>query len=299
MTHKQRDAISAYLFMAPFLIVFMIFLTFPVFYSLYLSVTERAGGYALTSLHFVGFKHYFALMKDAHFGWSLLLTLAYGAITIPLGIGASLSLALLLNNRLPFKNIFRGAFFLPNVLDMFVVGMIWKLLYTGGGVLAKVVSTAGIDAGSGFLGNPWLALPAIGLAMVLKGAGFGMILFLAALQNIPESLFEAASIDGASAWQRFRHITAPMLKPIFLFLIITGTIASLNAFTEIYSMTDDGGPFITMGTKVLGATRLTGYYLFQKWQQREYGYAAAMSFILLLLTLTISLVNKKLMEMED
>lgn len=299
MTQKQRDALSAYMFMAPFMVVFFVFLTFPIFYSLYLSMTDRAGGYALTSVQFVGLKHYINLLQDPHFGWSLLLTLIYAAFTIPMGIATSLSLALLLNNRLPFRNAFRGAFFLPNVLDMFVVGMIWKLLYTGGGVLARAVATVGIDAGPGFLGNPWTALPAIALAMVLKGAGFGMILFLATLQNIPESLYEAASIDGASTWQRFRHVTVPMLKPIFLFLIITGTIASLNAFTEIYSMTDDGGPFVTVGERVLGATRLTGYYLFQKWQQREYGYAAAMSFILLALTLAISFVNKKAMNLED
>lgn len=299
MTQDQREAYSAYLFMAPFLIIFLIFLTFPIFYSFYLSFSEKASGYAITNLKFVGLKNYFRLFSDPQFGWSLLLTACYAAISIPLGIAASLSLALLLHNKLAFKNIFRSAFFLPNVLDMFVVGMIWKLLYTGGGVLAKAIGTLGINASTGFLGNPWIALPAIAFAMVLKGAGFGMVLFLAALQNIPESLYEAASIDGASAWHRFKHITVPMLKPIFFFMIITGTIGSLNAFTEIYAMTDDAGPYVTIGENVLGATKLTGYYLFQKWQHREYGYAAAMSFILLIITLAVSFANKKLLETED
>lgn len=295
---KKQENLISFLFLLPFLIIFFIFLAFPIIYSFYLSLSEKVG-YSITNLHFVGFKNYIRLFQDMEFWWSLLLTFYYAILTIPTGIILSLILALILNNKLPGKVFFRGAFFLPNVLDLLVVGIIWKLLYTAGGYIPTFLSYIGINMDTGILGNPWTALPGIALAMVLKGAGFGMILFLAALQNIDKSLYEAASIDGANGWQKFLNITLPMLKPIILFMVITGTMASLNAFTEIYAMTDNGGPVIVLKNQTLGATKLTGYYLFTKWQQQEYGYAAAISYILLIITIVISVFNSWLLRRGD
>ncbi|MDD2717462.1 MAG: sugar ABC transporter permease [Candidatus Wallbacteria bacterium] len=295
---ETRESIVSYTFLSPFIVIFMVFLAFPIFYSLYLSLCQKTG-YSITGLRFVGLKNYQELFADAEFWWSLLMTFYYAALTIPTGIGFSLLLALLLNNRLPGKMIFRSVYFLPNVLDLLVVGIIWKLLYTSGGMVTNLLEHFGITLQGGILGNPWTALPGIAVAMVLKGAGFGMILFLAALQNIPESIFEAAEIDGASNWQKFTKITIPLLSPVILFMIITGTMAALNAFTEIYAMTDSGGPVVLLGKNTLGATKLTGYYLFQKWENHQYGYAAAMSYVLLVITVTISLFNNWLFRRKD
>jgi len=256
-------------------------------------------GYSISNLTFVGIKNYSILIHDIEFWWSLLLTFCYAAMTIPGGIALSLLLAMLLNNKLPGKTIFRSAFFLPNVLDLLVVGIIWKLLYSGGGYITTFLSFFGISMKSGILGNPWTALLGIAIAMILKGAGFGMILFLAALQNIPQAIYEAADIDGATKTQQFFKITLPLLKPIILFMVIMGTMASLNAFTEIYAMTDNGGPVVLLGNHTLGATKLTGYYLFSKWQNHEYGYAAAMSYVLLIIAVLISLINSYILRRED
>lgn len=298
MTKKMRDNLVSYSFLSPFLLTFLVFLAFPILYSLYLSLCQKTG-YSITGLKFVGLKNYSKLFQDAEFWWSLLMTFYYAVLTIPTGIGFSLLLALLLNNRLPGKLIFRSVYFLPNVLDLLVVGIIWKLLYTGGGVVTTILQSVGISLKAGILGNPWTALPGIALAMVLKGAGFGMILFLAALQNIPTSVFEAAEIDGATRWHKFRHITVPLLKPIILFMMIMGTMAALNAFTEIYAMTDNGGPVVLLGKNTLGATKLTGYYLFTKWENHQYGYAAAMSYVMLVITVVISLFNNWIMGRKD
>jgi len=298
LSKKTRDNLVSYALLSPFLIIFIIFLAFPIFYSLYLSLCEKTG-YSISNLTFVGIKNYSILMTDTEFWWSLLLTFCYAALTIPSGIALSLFLAILLNNKLPGKTIFRSAFFLPNVLDLLVVGIIWKLLYSGGGFITTIISHFGIPLDSGILGNQWTALPGIALAMVLKGAGFGMILFLAALQNIPSAIYEAAEIDGATKRQQFFYMTLPLLKPIILFMVIMGTMSSLNAFTEIYAMTDNGGPVVLLGNHTLGATKLTGYYLFSKWQNHEYGYAAAMSYILLIIAVVISLINSYILRRDD
>ena len=214
-------------------------------------------------------------------------------------------LALILNNKFRGKAFFRSAFFLPNVLDLLVIGIIWVLIYSPTyGLLDVVLSKFGITyfSQSGFLGNGRTALPSIALAIVLKGAGFGMILFLTTLQNIPASVFEAADIDGASPFQKLTRITIPLLKPIILFMIITGTMGALNAFTEIYAMTGSsgtpGGPAIQVMGNAVGATKLSGYYLFQNFERGRYGYAATISYMLLVIALIISLLSKKILYNE-
>jgi len=302
MTKKLRDNLTAYAFLAPFLVIFLTFLFYPIFYSLYLSFHRVTDLYdVFGQMKFVGLDNFVRLMHDGQFWWSLLMTLYYGALVIPLGIIVSLILALLLNNRLPFRSLFRSAYFMPYVLDMFVVGLVWVLIYSPHfGVLNRLFMLFGIDAflEKGFLGNPLTAMPAVALANVLKGSGFGMVLYLAAMGSISPALYEAASIDGAGGWQRFRAITFPLLKPVTLFMIIIGVIAALNAFAEIYAMTE-GGPNVEGGGRALGATWVTGYYLFRTFYvSLKLGYAAAISYVLLILTLIISLVNMRLFRTE-
>jgi multiple sugar transport system permease protein len=184
---------------------------------------------------------------------------------------------------------------------MLVVGIVWTLIYSPHhGVLVRILESVGITAFSekGFLGMPGAAMPSVVLANVLKGAGFGMVLYLSAIQNIPESLYEAAELDGASAWQRFRRITLPLLKPITLFMVIVGTIGALNAFVDVYAMTS-GGPNVDVGGRALGVTWVTGYYVFDTfYNQWRLGYAAAMSYVLLGLTVIISLANRRFLRAE-
>lgn len=320
---KYQETVESLIFLSPFLVVFAMFLLYPIIYSLYLSFHEVVDlSEVFASLKFVGLKHYSVLMGDKEFWWSLVVTFGYSLVSIPFGITFALILALLLNNKLPGKTFFRSAYFLPNVLDVLVVSIIWTLIYSApyGYLLQLMSRIAQMDiifisslfenlysyfAKTGFLGNPLMALPAIILALTLKGAGFGMVLFLAAIQNIPGDIYEAADIDGASKVRTFFAITLPMLKPILFFMVITGIIGSLNAFTEIYVMTS-GGPNVTISESVpffggttQGATKVTGYYLFRKFRDLKLGYAAAISYVLLFITIFITFLNMKFFKNDD
>lgn len=309
----RKDNFTAYLILAPFLIVFIVFLLLPVFYSLYLSFF-KVGPYTdltsvFASMEFAGFSNYVTLINDREFLWSLLVTFLYGLMTVPGTILLSLVLALILNREMKGRAFFRSAFFLPNVLDMLVIGFAWQLIYAPKyGILTRVLEYFfNIYAfhDTGFLGNEYYALPAIAFAMILKGSGFGLILFLASLGNIPKSLYEAAEIDGANRWEILVNITLPLLKPTILFLVVTGTMAALNGFTEIYAMTDaKGGPSFVdptglFGHETLGATKISGFYLWKVFSFGRYGYAAAMSYILLMVALCISYLNARWLKSRD
>lgn len=385
MNSKGRDALTAYLLLSPFLLLFVVFLGYPVIYSGYMSmgkVTLTTDWYRVfQDMSWCGLDNYRRLFTaDPEFWWSLVLTLIYAALTIPLGIALSLGLALLLSNRIKAVGFFRSAFFLPNVLDPLVVGVLWVFICAPQYGLLDVMLRAAANAmhvsapqtgpmiQGGLLGNPWTVLPVIALAMVLKGAGFGMILFLTAIQNIPGDLYEAADLDGASAWDKLVHITLPFVKPIILFMLITGVTGSLNAFTEIYAMTGgEGGPatevslptaegflhvaawialwvtaggivgmFIRWAKELAGmkadfdrwiprgimflclvvaalrapavgtpvrftgrAASVSGFYLFKTFERGDYGYAAAIAFVLMGVALLISALNMRLMGSDD
>lgn len=302
---NRKENLVSYIFLAPFLLVYLVFLAYPVIYSFYLSF-HKVSIYTdmfdvFSELKFVGFSNYIQIItQDFNFWWSLVLTFFYAIVTIPTGIFLSLFLAIMLNNKLKGKTLFRAAYFLPNVLDMFVIGTIWVFIYAPTfGIVVKVLNFFGITYfnSSGLLGNPYTALGSIGFAMVLKGCGFGMILFLVALQNIPESVYEAAKIDGASWWQELKHITIPLLKPVFLFLIVTGIMGGLNAFTEIYAMTNSsGGPNIVVAGKTMGATSISGFYLWKQFDFGRYGYAASISYVMLAIALTLTYINFKIIK---
>lgn len=303
MERKMRDNVVAYVFLSPFLAVFFVFLFYPIFYSLLLSF-QRNTIYSdfynvFADMQWVGFDNYAELVQDPEFWWSILMTFYYACLTIPSGIAVALVLALVLSNRLPGRSYFRSAFFLPNVLDMLVIGIIWTLIYAPKyGVLSIAFKKIGLDAvaDTGIMSNPWSTLPAIAFAMVLKGSGFGMVLYLTAIQNIPGSIYEAADLDGAGWWSKLRHITWPMVKPITLFLIVTGVLGSLNAFTEIYAMTGTGGPNVSVLGNTVGATRISGFYLYRVFDDGRYGYAAAVSYFLLIVAISLSFLNLKFFQ---
>ena len=307
---NRNETLIAYLFLAPFLIAFVVFLGYPIVYSLYLSFHETTvftdWFNIFGDMRWAGFGNYSDLLfNDFEFWWSLYRTLIYALLMIPAQIVIGFFLAVLLREKLPGRDFFRGAYFMPHVLDVFVIGTIWVLIYSPNyGLLDVLLTRIGVDyfSSTGVLGNPWTALPAIAFALVLKSAGFGMILFLAAMSNIPESVYEAADIDGANFWQKHRHVTFPLVKPIILFLIITGLMGALNAFTEIYAMAAtkyaQGGPFIDAFGHTVGVTKVSGFYLYKTFEQGDYGRAAAMSFLLLIVAFTISVFNARLLRSE-
>jgi len=292
----MKRHLGDYAFIVPFLSIFLIFLAFPVFYAVYLSLHRVEDLYnVFGGLRFVGFGNYIMLFKDIRFWWSLLITFYYAVLSIPAGIFFSLILASLLNNRLKGVTIYRSAFFLPYILDVFVVGIVWTFLYSSPyGIVTRLLARIGLHT-PGLLSNPKTALPAVVLAMTLKNSGFGMILFLSTMQNISPSLYEAAMIDGASSYTRFRHITIPMLKPVILFMVIIGFIGALSAFAEFYATTG-GGPSVVVAGRSLGATEVSGLYLYRNFEALKLGYAASISFILLLITLVFSYISSGIMR---
>lgn len=301
----RSDQFWGWFFVLPFLFLATVFLIIPIGYSLVISFFETT---VLTSwanpfgtMEFVGLNNYSFLLTDIRFWWSVIALLIYASILIPTSIAASLFLALALHPRLSGYRALRSAFFLPHVFDMFIVGVIWLLIYNPTGILTRLISTIltpfswlgmGTLQSFSWLDNPLTVLPSIAFAMLLKGMGFGMILFVTALNNIPDSVFEAADIDGANERQKLWHVTIPLLKPMILFQVITGLMGSLNAFAEFYALTNaTGGTAIQVMGETVQVARVAGFHLFRFFNEQQYGHAAAMSFLLLGLALVITYMN--------
>jgi len=287
---------APYLWLTPFLAVFAVFLAYPMAYSFIISlkkVTWQTNLYEVFSdMRWVGLQNYRELLTRADFWWSLVATFLYMLLTIPLGIFLSLLLATLLSENLPGSRFFRSALFLPNILDMLVIGLVWKLIYSPDGLLDTAFMKMGVEYfhAKGFLGDAHTALAAVAIAMVFKGCGFGMVLFMTALKNISPNIFEAADLDGLTWWQKFIYIRVPLVKPVILFLTVTGILGCLNAFTEFYIMTE-GNPVTLFANETVGATRVSGYLLYTRFTEMNYGSAAAMSYFLLIFALLVSYLN--------
>ena len=303
----MRQNLAAAPFVLPFLLVFIVFIGYPLFYSLWISlhrVTLFSDFYNIFgTMEFVGLDNYIRIFQDPVLIWSIILMFYYGILMIAPGIALSLALALMLNKQMRGFGLMRSGFFLPNVFDIYVVGVIWLLIYNPkGGLFSWFLGAVGFDtlAQQGVLNNPALTLPAIALVMVLKNAGFGMILFLTSLNNISESIFEAADIDGANYWQKLCFVTIPMLRPTILFLSITGMVGALNAFAEIYALTDDtGGTSLQVAGETLQSARISGYHLYKVFNESMYGEAAAISFVLLGIAVVIAFINFKVLQPKD
>lgn len=305
---RSTDTLEAYALLSPFLVVFALFLFYPLLYSLQLSlyqVSLHTDWFdAFGAMKWAGLDNYVHLItRDHRFLWSLVFTFAYGLLTVPAGIAVGLGLALLIQ-RVKGAGLYRSLLFLPNVLDVFVVGTVWSaILAPRSGMVDRALAGLGASVplmDGGFLGNPYFVLPTIALAMVLKGAGFGMVLMTTSLNQISESLYEAAALDGADAWQRFWNVTYPSIRGMVVFMAITGTMACLNAFAEIYALTGGtGGPRVLIGETPIRPGDLSGFYLFRVFQEGRYGYAAAMSFLLMFLAILISVATRTLVGDDE
>jgi multiple sugar transport system permease protein len=291
---ERHAAFSAWVFLAPALLLIAVFFFLPVLAALLLSFTDF-DIYALGDLdrlRFIGFNNYLQLLQSSLFWTALGNTFYFVAVGGPLSVAVSLGAALLVNShRVRFPSLFRTAFFLPVVTTLVAVAVVWRYLYHPRyGMLNYGLSLLGVEP-IDWLGDPDWAMPAIILMAVWKNFGFNMIIFIAGLQNIPMQLYEAARIDGASAWAQFRHITLPLLGPTFLFVALMTMIGYFQVFAEPYVMTQ-GGP----ANRTLSIVLLMYEEGFRWW---NIGYASAAAFVLFVLILAGTMLQLKLRRRES
>jgi multiple sugar transport system permease protein len=285
---------AAYLFLTPALSAIFVFFFIPVIAAFVISFTDF-DIYAINSYgtaRFIGFSNYIALFNDDLF-WTALKNTFYFVIAAgPLSIAVSLSAAILLTSKLVrFKSLFRLTYFIPVVTTLVAVAIVWRFIYHPRfGLLNYFLSFLGVSE-IDWLGDPNWAMPAIILMSVWKNFGYNMIIFIAGLQNIPEELYEAATIDGASGWQKFKKITLPMLAPTTLFISIITMIGFFQLFAEPYIMTQ-GGP--------LNSTLSIVQYMYQEgFRWWNMGYSAAIAFVLFLIIFIGTLVQFKLQKTSE
>ncbi len=275
-----------FLFLAPALSAILFFFIIPVIAALIISFTDfdiyTLGD--LRRLRFVGLSNYFKLFNDELFFKALFNTFYFVLIGGPLSIIVSLSTALLLNSQLVrFKKFFRTIYFLPVVTTIVAVAIVWRYLYHPRfGIINYLLSFLGINP-IDWLGDPVFAMPAIIILAVWKNFGYNMILFVAGLQNIPSELYEAAELDGASSWFKFKTITFPLLAPTTFFISIITMIGYFQLFAEPYVMTQ-GGP--------LNSTLSIVLYMYQEgFRWWNIGYSVSIAFVLFLIILIVTILQ--------
>ena len=259
------------------------FLYIPMVFSGYWSFTEFNG---IVAPKWVGLENYAALFSDPLFLKSLWNTVLFVLIGMSIGPALGLASALLLNRSLRFRSFFRTAYFLPVMTSLVVVATIWKILLNDQGIINEFLGLFGIP-GRAWLSDTTTALPAVTITSIWQGFGFETVVFLAALQSIPRDYYDAAAVDGASAWQRLRNVTLPALRPTIMFVYIIGIIGSFQVFDQVYVMTQ-GEP--------VNSTRTVVFDLFDRFQSLQLGEASAVAYVLLLILATLSFIQIRIFE---
>jgi multiple sugar transport system permease protein len=290
---SAEQGTAAWLFLAPALILIGGFFFLPVAASLLLSFTDF-DIYAIAdpaNVRLVGLRNYSELVASPMFWTALKNTLYFVVVGGPLTVAVSLGAALLVNARLVrFKSFFRTLYFAPFVTTLVAVAIVWRYLYHPEyGLFNYALGVLGIGPVD-WLGDPRWAMPAIILLAVWKNFGYHMLIFIAGLQAIPEELYEAAYLDGAGPWRRFRHVTLPMLGPTLAFVGLITMIGFFQLFAEPYVMTQ-GGPLRSTTSLVL----LMYEEGFRWWRM---GYAAAVAFVLFLVILAVMLIQRRVRREE-
>ncbi len=297
---RKKIKLTPYLFILPHLIFFIIFVGYPFFNGLYISFLNY-DYLRPEKTEFVGLQNYIDLFKAGsvkfnEFWNSLSNTVEFVIYSVPFLVTIPLGLAVLLNTKIRGRNFFRAIYFAPWVLSVAVISLIWWWIFQSqGGLLNYYLNEIGIKGPQWLSTVPW-AWVAIVVATVWWTMGFNMVILLAALQDIPDQLYEAASIDGANNWQQFRYITLPMLQPVLLFIITTTIIASFNLFGQPLMMTR-GAPAQPTGG---GATEPVMMRIFTEGFVRPFqGSAAAMSFLVASMMIGISYFNFKIFRRKE
>jgi multiple sugar transport system permease protein len=289
---RRQQAVAAWVLAVPFMALFLVFTAGPVLASLGMSLTDIRSTDMRTpfAVSFVGFDNYAKLLADPLFQKVAVNTGLYVVLGVPLTMALALAAAVGLNRITWLRGFFRVGYYLPVVTSIVAVSVVWKfLLRDNGGLVNTALAWVGID-GPGWLDSTTLALPSLVVMSAWRNLGTLMVIFLAGLQTIPAEVNEAAQVDGAGAWQRFRTITVPMLRPTLLFgAVITG-IGYLQFFEEAFVMTK-GGP--------LDATRSVTYFTYDQFGFGNYGVAAAASYLLFVAVLVLTFVQFRLLREKD
>jgi len=283
----RNEFYTALICLFPSLVIGMAFVIIPIIMVVYLSFTKW--DLTSTTKEFVNFTNYIYLFKNPKFLKSISNTLYFSALKIPFDIIFSLFFALLLDKKIRGLRFFRAIYFAPVITSMVAVSAIWLWFYDPQfGLFNYIFKMIGLSPLK-WLHDPNWAMPAIIIMSIWKGLGYNIVIFLAGLQNIPESYYEAADIDGASNWKKFEHITLPLLSPVTYFVVLISIINSFKVFTQISVMTPRGGPLYSTGVMV--------FYIYQQaFEGYKIGRASAAAMILFLGVLAITFVQKRIGE---
>jgi multiple sugar transport system permease protein len=290
---KRSEALMAWLFSAPALILLAIFLVTPFLMAVGLSLTDqRLIPNPNLPTQFIGLRNYARLLEDKAFLRGLLNNFYFVAVVVPLQTGLALFLAILVNQKLKGMNVFRTVYFSPVVTTMVVVAIVWTFLYNPQGLINTVIHAISFGQLGPFdwLLNTKLVFPAIMVLSIWQGAGFQMVIFLAGLQDIPEYLYEAAEVDGANIIQQFFNITLPQLRNTTIFVVVSTTILAFKLFTQVEVMTGGGPQNASMTTVV--------HLVHQGWENLRVGYASAISIVFFLIVLGVSVLQRRLLPEE-
>ncbi|MFZ4428349.1 MAG: carbohydrate ABC transporter permease [Saprospiraceae bacterium] len=280
--------IQAYLLVAPYLVHLILFVLFPVLFSVLLTFHKWN---IIAPMEWVGLDNYRHIFQDRLFWKSMLNTFKFLLLHIPLQILLAMALAYGLHQSKWLQGFFRASFFLPVVISGVVVTVLWQQLYgLETGLLNRLLISLGLKRVE-WLSNPAIAMFSIAIMATWKNVGLYVILFLVGLQTVPRSYYEAAEVEGASAWQQFRYITLPAINPTIFMVVILSTIGGFSLFIEPYIMTD-GGPMNTTLSAMLYIYRQAfGYY--------HMGYSATLGLLFALLILLVVAVQKRVIEQEE
>ncbi|MFD2839909.1 carbohydrate ABC transporter permease [Populibacterium corticicola] len=275
--HERRVGLA---FIAVPVLGFLLFTVYPFAYSMYASLTRWNG---ISEMRFIGLDNYVRMIQDPYFHKAMFNT-AYLMIGIPIGLVLSLLLALAMNRKMRGLTIFRTLYYIPVVSSLAAIAIMWQWAYNGDfGLVNQVLDLFGID-GPNWLQNTATVKIAIMIMTIWKGLGYSMLLYLAAIQSVPASLYEAAALDGANAFQKFRAITIPMVKPVTFFLVVTSIIGGAQVFIEVNIMTPEGGPEFSSAT-------IVWYIWRQAFNYSDMGYASAMAITLGLLVFIVTAIQ--------
>lgn len=288
-----REGRAAWVLALPFCLLFLTFTVWPVVQSLFMSFTDTRSRDLKTpfAVNVVGLDNFAKALEDPIFLRSAANTAYFVLVGVPLTLGLALAAAVALDRGITrLRSVFRLGFYLPVITSIVAVAVVWRfLLQDEYGLINTVLGWVGID-GPNWLGDPSWSMPALILMAAWRNFGTAMIIFLAGLQAVPWSLHEAAAIDGASTWQRFRHITLPLLRPTVLFVSVTTGIGYLQFFEEPFVMTN-GGP--------LNSTLSMSMYTYRQFGFGNYGYAASLSYLIFVVIAVVTAIQFRLLREKD
>ena len=287
---RRGQGVAAWTLALPFCLLFLVFTAWPVLQSLFMSITDTRARDLRTpfAVDIVGLDNYTKALSDPIFRKAMLNTAYFVVVGVPLTLALALGAAVALDKGITkLRGLFRLGFYLPVITSIVAVAVVWRfLLQQEFGLINTALGWVGIP-GPNWLGDPHWAMPGISLMAAWRNFGTAMITFLAGLQAVPWMLHEAAAIDGAGAWQRFRHITLPLLRPTLLFVSVTTGIGYLQFFEEPFVMTN-GGP--------LNSTISMSMYTYRQFGFGNYGYAASMSYIIFIVVAVVTAIQFRLLR---